>query len=68
MDWRDGTTGGTSRRLLTFPAAVSAAPGGWVRVAKAGVIGVGPTLVEAARDLASKLTVALAPPRRPRPG
>ncbi len=50
--------------MLATPAAVGPIPGGWVRVAKAGVVGVGPTLVEAARDLAGKLVIAFAPLRR----
>jgi len=66
MDWRDKITDDTARRVLSSPAAVGTVPGGWIRVAKAGLVGVGPTLVEAARDLASKLVVAFAVPGKPR--
>ena len=46
-----------SRELLDAPSRVTQLPGGGVRVEKGGIVGVGKTLAEAAKDWASKFAV-----------
>ncbi|WP_439629577.1 hypothetical protein [Gemmata sp.] len=54
-----------ARALLRAPLRVDRLRCGAVRVAKAGIVGVGATLVDAARDWGSKFAVAVAHPHWP---